>query len=133
MALDEERRWYRYHPLFAEVLRAELRREAGPERLDELRRAARWLSSGQRGDSGPQIAEQLTSRERLVLELMAEGATNGEIAARLYIAGSTVKAHINSLFGRLDVRSRTQDVAGARQPGLRRQPPDRRVAHLPAR
>lgn len=120
VALDAERRWYRYHTLFAEVLRAELRREAGPERLDELRRTARWLSSGQRGASGPQMAEQLTSRERVVLELMAEGATNSEIAERLYIAVSTVKAHINSLFGKLDARSRTQAIARARAQGLLR-------------
>lgn len=118
VALDAERRWYRYHTLFAEVLRAELRREAGPERLDELRRAARWLSSRERGESGRQMAEQLTSRERVVLELIAEGATNAEIAERLYIAVSTVKAHINSMFGKLDARSRTQAVARARAQGL---------------
>lgn len=118
VALDAERRWYRYHTLFAEVLRAELRREAGPERLDELRRAARWLSSREQGESGRQMAEQLTSRERVVLELIAEGATNAEIAERLYIAVSTVKAHINSMFGKLDARSRTQAVARARAQGL---------------
>jgi ATP/maltotriose-dependent transcriptional regulator MalT len=120
VALDDERRWYRYHTLFAEVLRAELRREAGPQRLDELRRAARRLSAEQQGDVGRQMAEQLTSRERVVLELMAEGATNGEIAERLYIAVSTVKAHINSVFGKLDARSRTQAVARARAHGLLR-------------
>lgn len=118
VALDAERRWYRYHTLFAEVLRAELRREAGPERLDELRRMARWLSAGQRGDGGQPMAEQLTGREREVLSLMAEGAANGEIAERLYIAVSTVKAHINSIFGKLDARSRTQAVARARAQGL---------------
>jgi LuxR family maltose regulon positive regulatory protein len=120
VALDDERRWYRYHTLFAEVLRAELRREAGPQRLDELRQAARRLSAEQQGDVGRQMAEQLTSRERVVLELMAEGATNGEIAERLYIAVSTVKAHINSVFGKLDARSRTQAVARARAQGLLR-------------
>jgi ATP/maltotriose-dependent transcriptional regulator MalT len=118
VALDEERRWYRYHTLFAEVLRAELRREAGPERLDELRRAARRLSACQGGDGGRPMAEQLTGRERAVLELVAEGATNAEIAGRLHIAVSTVKAHINSLFGKLDARSRTQALARARAQGL---------------
>jgi LuxR family maltose regulon positive regulatory protein len=120
VALDEERRWYRYHTLFAEVLRAELRREVGWGRLDELRQMARRLSSGQWSEGERQIAEQLTGREREVLELMAEGATNGEIAERLCIAVSTVKAHINSVFSKLDARSRTQAVARARVRGLLR-------------
>lgn len=120
VALDTERYWYRYHTLFAEVLRAELRREAGPERLDELRQAARRLSSEAWGEGGPPLAEPLTRREREVLALMAAGATNGEIAERLSIAVSTVKAHINSMFGKLDARSRTQAIARARDQGLLR-------------
>jgi LuxR family transcriptional regulator, maltose regulon positive regulatory protein len=41
--LDDERRWYRYHHLFAELLRQRLRREAGPERVHQLyRRARQW-------------------------------------------------------------------------------------------
>ncbi|HEU4328139.1 MAG TPA: LuxR C-terminal-related transcriptional regulator [Roseiflexaceae bacterium] len=44
--LDAERRWYRYHQLFAEVLRAELRREGGPALVAELhRRAAAWYAA----------------------------------------------------------------------------------------
>lgn len=116
-ALDDERRWYRYHTLFAEVLRAELRREVGPERLAELRQAAaRWQATQEGGDGG--MVERLTPRELTVLELIAEGANNSEIAERLHIAVSTVKAHSNSIFGKLAARSRTQAVARARAYGL---------------
>ncbi len=55
-----------------------------------------------------------------MLGLVAEGATNAEIAAQLYIAISTVKAHINSIFGKLDARSRTQAIVRARAQGLLR-------------
>jgi len=48
-----------------------------------------------------------------VLELIATGLSNSEIAARPYIAPSTVKSYVNSIF-RLDVQSRTQAVAAAR-------------------
>jgi len=59
------------------------------------------------------VAASLTRWEREVLELIATGLSNSEIAARLYIAPSTVKSYVNSIF-RLDVQSRTQAVAAAR-------------------
>jgi NarL family two-component system response regulator YdfI len=55
----------------------------------------------------------LSQRERQVLELMVQGATNKEIAARLHIAERTVKAHITSVFNKLGVNSRTEAVAVA--------------------
>ena len=60
----------------------------------------------------------LNEREIEVLRLIAEGLSNHEIAERLVIALSTVKWHINNLFGKLGVHSRTQAVAQAKELGL---------------
>jgi LuxR family transcriptional regulator, maltose regulon positive regulatory protein len=60
------------------------------------------------------VDNSLTSREREVLELIAAGLSNREIAGRMYVATSTVKSYTNSIFRRLGVSSRTQAVAAAR-------------------
>lgn len=51
---------------------------------------------------------ELTSREKEVLRLIANGYNNREIAAELYIAERTVKNHVNSILRRLNLRDRTQ-------------------------
>jgi ATP/maltotriose-dependent transcriptional regulator MalT len=60
----------------------------------------------------------LTPRELEVLALIAAGLTNEQIAARLVIAKGTVKKHIDNLYAKLEVRTRTQAVAQARRLGL---------------
>lgn len=60
----------------------------------------------------------LTERERQVLELMASGATNREIAGSLYLSPHTVKEHTSSLFRKLEVRNRTEAVQRAHGLGL---------------
>jgi LuxR family maltose regulon positive regulatory protein len=62
--------------------------------------------------------EPLSRREIEVLQLIAEGLTNREIADRLVISLSTVKGHTAKIYGKLNVNSRTQAVAKARQLGL---------------
>jgi len=65
-----------------------------------------------------EILEPLSERELEVLQLVAEGLTNPEIAARLYLSLNTVKAHTRNFYGKLDVHSRVQAVARARALGI---------------
>jgi LuxR family transcriptional regulator, maltose regulon positive regulatory protein len=70
-----------------------------------------------RGQDQP-LPEHLTAREREVLELIAAGLSNQEIAAQLFIATSTVKGYVHSIFRKLEVDSRTKAVARARELGF---------------
>jgi DNA-binding NarL/FixJ family response regulator len=57
--------------------------------------------------------QALTQRERQVLELVARGATNREVAARLHVSEATVKTHLVHAFGKLGVSDRTAAVTAA--------------------
>jgi LuxR family maltose regulon positive regulatory protein len=61
------------------------------------------------------LVEPLTARERAVLELMLNGASNREIASELIVSVNTVKKHILNICGKLNVRGRTQAIAKARK------------------
>src|SRR3954467_1504092 len=60
----------------------------------------------------------LSEREREVLSLMASGATNKEIAGRLFLSPHTVKEHTSSLYRKLGVRNRAEAVQKAQRLGL---------------
>lgn len=61
------------------------------------------------------IAESgISKREIEVLKLMAEGLSNQEIAEKLFLSLSTVKSHSSNLFGKLDVKRRTQAIEKAK-------------------
>jgi DNA-binding CsgD family transcriptional regulator len=60
----------------------------------------------------------LSPRELQVLEHIAEGASNREIAVGLHVSTNTVKTHINHLYAKIGVNRRTQAVARARSLGL---------------
>lgn len=63
---------------------------------------------------GPGIQEEpLTERELEILQLIAKGHSNKEIAAALFISDNTVKTHISNLFEKLGVRDRTEAVTKA--------------------
>ena len=80
--------------------------------------AARILAKGMRTRSSQPPTEPLTERELEVLALVAEGASNQDIARTLVVSLATVKTHINHIFGKLDAESRVQVVARARALGL---------------
>lgn len=60
------------------------------------------------------MSRSLTAREREVVVLVAEGKTNAEIARQLWIAPGTVRRHLENVFAKLDVHTRTAAVARLR-------------------
>jgi DNA-binding NarL/FixJ family response regulator len=62
--------------------------------------------------------DALTDREHEVLQLMARGATNAEIATALHVAEATVKTHVGSIFGKLGVRDRAAAIVFAYDHGV---------------
>ena len=62
--------------------------------------------------------EPLSERELEVLALIAEGASNREIAQALFVSVGTVKKHLNNVFLKLDAHNRTEAIAIARQHNL---------------
>ncbi|GAA6616914.1 response regulator [Scytonema sp. NUACC26] len=93
---------------------------------EELLNCIQTVHSGQSfipPEVGAKLAErmkspELSKREREVLELMATGKSNLEIAAALHISESTIKTHINNILNKLNVSDRTQAVITALKRGM---------------
>lgn len=64
------------------------------------------------------LAEPLSDREMQVLQLIASGNSNREIAAKLFIAEGTVKNHVTNILNKLEVNDRTQAAMRAKELGL---------------
>ncbi|PYS57227.1 MAG: DNA-binding response regulator [Acidobacteria bacterium] len=64
------------------------------------------------------LVEPLSDRELEILSLIADGASNREIAGTLFLAEGTVKNHVTNILGKLGVRDRTQAALKARDTGL---------------
>jgi two-component system response regulator DegU len=100
-----------------------------PELIDTIRRvhagesfiqpsvASKLLREFGRRSSRP-ADEELTQREREVLDLLATGHSNREIATMLYLSEGTVKNYVSNILGKLHAANRTQAVALAREQGL---------------
>ncbi|GAA4040616.1 response regulator transcription factor [Streptomyces shaanxiensis] len=65
---------------------------------------------------------RLTERERAVLTLIAEGLSNADIGRRMHLSTGTVKDHVSTVLGKLEVGSRVQAALLAERAGLLRQP-----------
>ena len=78
----------------------------------------RRLASRSHADSGPGKAKLLSSREVEILRLLAEGMPNKEIARVVHLSVRTIEAHLRSIFGKLQVGSRTEAVVLAVREGI---------------
>lgn len=105
-------------------------------RSAELLRAIRAVASGEavfspaiaerlteyfgamRNTVPPPVFPELTEREREILELVARGLKNAEIAQQLYLSPKTVRNHISSIFDKLQLADRAQAIVRAREAGL---------------
>ena len=120
------RRFVDEGPVMAAMLHASHARGIAPDYMSRLLAAFPTHEGGRMQAEGdpalqhaspavPQpLVEPLSARELEVLRLMATGKSNAEVAQTLVIAISTVKTHTNSIFGKLQVTSRTQAIALAR-------------------
>ena len=68
----------------------------------------------------PRVFPELTSREREVLELVAQGRGNADIARELVLSQKTVRNHVSNIFTKLQVADRAQAIVRAREAGLGR-------------
>ncbi|WP_210480748.1 response regulator transcription factor [Naasia sp. SYSU D00948] len=80
-------------------------------------RIRRFLMSGPASPASSPFPD-LTEREREILDLLADGRTNAEIAQTLFLSLKTVKNHLTSIFSKLQVADRVQAAVRARQAGL---------------
>ena len=98
-------------PLVALLLRAQARGIL-PDYVSSLLAAA-GIQTAASSSQTSELPEPLTAREREVLRLLVAGASNAAMARDLVITVGTVKRHVNSIYGKLGVTSRTQAVARA--------------------
>ncbi len=88
-----------------------------PERV-VIREVSVPAASGFVADPARREAFGITKRELEILELMAAGMSNREIAERIFVSENTVKTHASRLFDKLGARRRTQAVNTAKSHGL---------------
>ena len=92
------------------------------ERIEAVLRRSNWnkkeVKSVDISFSSDEPVESLTQREKEVLSMVAKGASNHDIAEKLFLKEVTVKTHMNSIFKKLKVTNRTQAVLLAMQMNL---------------
>jgi pimeloyl-ACP methyl ester carboxylesterase/DNA-binding CsgD family transcriptional regulator len=88
---------------------------------------ARFVRDHRARDSCEAQFLELTAREREVLDLIARGLDNAEIAQQLSVSAKTVRNHINNIFGKLGTPNRAQAIVRAREAGLGTASPGRSI------
>ena len=106
-----------------ELLRGVYRGEAPISHLTAARILDEFARLAQKETWVPIAGNNITPREKEVLQLVAQGATNKEIASQLFIAENTVKNHLRNILAKLHVQNRVQAAAYARREGLIRGSP----------
>jgi LuxR family maltose regulon positive regulatory protein len=113
--------------LLSELLKTWRKRSRGAKQLTSLTYVRRLLAVlesphtsteppvGRASESDQPLLDPLTAREQEVLTLIAEGLSNREIAARLFIEVGTVKWYVHTLLRKLEVDSRTKAISRARE------------------
>jgi LuxR family transcriptional regulator, maltose regulon positive regulatory protein len=105
-----------------QLLREASARKSMPGYTDKL--LAAFESEKQKSDDKPDLLpaqpliEPLSQRELKILQLIAQGLSNREIGERLFLALDTIKGHNRKIFDKLQVQSRTEAIARARELGL---------------
>ena len=94
---------------------------AGSEAHFSAKIARRLMSFFSARSAAPaQVFPELTAREREILDLIARGCNNQEIARELYLSPKTVRNHISNIFTKLQVADRAQAIIRACEAGLGR-------------
>jgi DNA-binding NarL/FixJ family response regulator len=119
-ALQAGARGYLTKDAGAEQIRSAVERVAAGEAAIDPAVQRQLLTAVRRGETPAEpdcdeLPDGLTPREAEVLELIAAGLSNGEIADRLVVSSATVKSHVNHLFAKIGARDRAQAVAYAYQ------------------
>jgi LuxR family maltose regulon positive regulatory protein len=96
-------------PLLELAVKRGVATKPAAEALELLRGSAQYATT-----SVPGTDEVLSAREMEVLVMLAEGASNADLAARLFVSVNTAKTHVGRILTKLDARSRTEAVARAR-------------------
>ena len=102
----------------ADIARAIEAAGSGQALLDRSVQARLVEAARNRPVRPKQLPDGLTEREAEVLGLIAQGCSNSEIAARLYVSEATVKTHVNRIFAKTSSHDRAQAAAYAHRHGL---------------
>jgi DNA-binding NarL/FixJ family response regulator len=102
----------------AEELEAAVRKVAAGERVLAAAALTVLVGTGTRPADGPGLAHPLTVKEREVLDLLAKGMSNREIAAAMVVSTTTIKSHLSNIYEKLGAKNRQDAVGRAIEQGL---------------